>query len=179
MDSQFAAILGELGIGMLSNSLYDALKTLVSQQASKEDCTKAIQDCIDVHGVSMRAETVISALADHGLLSISGSDLVANEALLFGSQGGSARITDSTLKTPRSEIQVGVSADNEVGRSATSSLAGGVSAGDPGADAQGPGDAGTTDKPPTQFVHDETTRRQQPGGCCRGGGHLSAQCSPD
>jgi hypothetical protein len=58
----------------------------------------------------MRAETVISALADHGLLSISGSDLVANEALLFGSQGGSARITDSTLKTPRSEIQVGVKA---------------------------------------------------------------------
>ncbi|MCP9861042.1 hypothetical protein KBZ34_18670, partial [Cyanobium sp. Cruz-8H5] len=42
-----------------------------------------------------------------------------------------------------------VSGDNEVGRSATSSLAGGVSAGDPGADAQGPGDAGTTDEPPT------------------------------
>ena len=67
MDSQFAAILGELGLGILSNSLYDALKTLVSQQASKEDCIKAIQDCIDVHGVSMRAETVILALAEHDL----------------------------------------------------------------------------------------------------------------
>ena len=110
MDGQFAAILGELGLGILSNSLYDALKTLVSQQASKEDCIKATQDCIDVHGVSMRAETVILALAEHGLLSISGSDLVADESLLFGSQGGSARITDSTLKTPRSEIQVGVKA---------------------------------------------------------------------
>ena len=110
MVSEFASILGELGLGVLSNSLYEALKTLVSRQASKEDCIKATQDCIDVHGVSMRAETVISALADHGLLSISGSDLVANEALLFGSQGGSARITDSTLKTPRSEIQVGVKA---------------------------------------------------------------------
>ena len=72
-----------------------------------------------------------------------------------------------------------VSADNEVGRSATSSLAGGVSAGDPGADAQGPGDAGTTDQSPTQPVHDETTRWQQPGGCCRSGWHLSAQRPPD
>ena len=72
-----------------------------------------------------------------------------------------------------------LSADNEVDRSATSSLAGGVSAGEPGADAQGPGDAGTTDQSPTQPVHDETTRWQQPGGCCRSGGHLSAQRPPD
>ena len=72
-----------------------------------------------------------------------------------------------------------VSADNEVDRSATSSLAGGVSAGEPGADAQGPGDAGTTDQSPTQPVHDETTRWQQPGGCCRSGWHLSAQRPPD
>ena len=72
-----------------------------------------------------------------------------------------------------------MSGDNEVGRSATSSLAGGVSVGDPGAEAQGPGDAGTTDEPPTQPVHGETTRWQQPGGCCRSGGHLSAQCPPD
>jgi hypothetical protein len=75
--------------------------------------------------------------------------------------------------------RLALSADNEVGRSATSSLAGGVSAGDPGADAQGPGDAGTTDEPPTQPVHGETTRWQQPGGCCRSGRHLSAQCPPD
>jgi transposase len=72
-----------------------------------------------------------------------------------------------------------VSGDNEVGRSATNSLAGWVSAGVPGADAQGPGDAGTTDESPTQPVHGETTRWQQPGGCCRSGGHLSAQCPPD
>jgi hypothetical protein len=72
-----------------------------------------------------------------------------------------------------------VSDDNEVGRSATSSLAGWVSAGVPGAYAQGPGDAGTTDESPTQPVHGETTRPQQPGGCGGGGGHFSAQCPPD
>ena len=72
-----------------------------------------------------------------------------------------------------------VSADNEVGRSATSSLAGWVSAGHPGADAQGPGDASTTDEPTTQPVHGKTTRWQQPGSCCCSGGHLGAQCPPD
>jgi len=72
-----------------------------------------------------------------------------------------------------------VSGDNEVGRSATNSLAGWVSAGVPGADAQGPGDAGTTDESPTQPVHGETTRWQQPRGCRRSGGHFSAQCPPD
>ena len=111
MDPQFSAILGELGLSMFANSLYDVMKTnFMSRNVSKEEWIKSIQDCIDVHGVSMRAETVISALAEQGFLSISGSDLVADEALLFGSQGGSARITNSTLKTPRTEIQVGVNA---------------------------------------------------------------------
>jgi hypothetical protein len=110
MESQLASILNGLGLGVISNSLYDTLKGLMSRNATTEDCAKAIQDCIVVHGVSMRAETVISALADHGLLRISDSDLIADDALLFGGQGGSARITDSTLKTPRTEIQVGANA---------------------------------------------------------------------
>jgi len=111
MDPQLSVIFGELGLGMLANSLYDVIKTkFMSRNGSKDDWIKSIQDCIAVHGVSMRAETVISALAQYGVLSISGSDLAADEALLFGSQGGSARITDSTLKTPRTEIQVGVNA---------------------------------------------------------------------
>ena len=95
----------------------------------------------------------------------------------------SRQIIGRSLNTPSSRRMKTngefVSGDNEVGRSATSALAGGVSAGDPGADAQGPGDAGTTDEPPTQPVHGETTRWQQPGGCCRSGGHFSAQCPPD
>jgi hypothetical protein len=62
---------------------------------------------------------------------------------------------------------------------ATSSMACWVSAGVPGADAQGPGDAGITDESSTQAVYGETTRWQQPKGCCRSGAHLSAQCPPD
>ena len=53
-------------------------------------------------------------------------------------------------------------AANEFSRPASSALAGGVSGADPGADAQGPGDAGTTDTSPMQSVHGETTSRQSP-----------------
>jgi hypothetical protein len=53
-----------------------------------------------------------------------------------------------------------LSGDNEVGRSAPSSLAGWVSVGVFGAYARGPGDAGTTDKPPTQPVHGKTPQRR-------------------
>jgi len=94
--------------------------------------------------------------------------------------GGSAFIAQVTLYSAALGVAISqVSGDNEVGRSATSSLAGWVSAGVPGADAQGPGDAGTTDESPTQPVHGETTRWQQPGGCCCSGWHFSAQCPPD
>jgi hypothetical protein len=88
-------------------------------------------------------------------------------------------LSDDDSDDPGTDERTQMSGDNEVGRSATNSLAGWVSAGVPGADAQGPGDAGTTDESPTQPVHGETTRWQQPGGCCRSGGHFSAQCPPD
>jgi hypothetical protein len=78
----------------------------------------------------------------------------------------------------RCRRQASVFRDNEVGRSTTSPLAGEVSAGDPGANAQGPGDASTTDEPPTQLVHGQTTIGQKPGGFRGGGGFLSAQCPP-
>ena len=58
----------------------------------------------------MQAETVITALAEHGLISIQGSDLYAHQELIFGSQGGIARITESTLSTPSTSIHVGVRA---------------------------------------------------------------------
>jgi hypothetical protein len=58
----------------------------------------------------MQAETVITALAEYGLISIQGSDLYAHQELIFGSQGGIARITESTLSTPSTSIHVGVRA---------------------------------------------------------------------
>jgi hypothetical protein len=82
------------------------------------------------------------------------------------------------FKPPERRKGSGLFRDNQVGRSTTSTLAGKVSAGEPGANAQGPGDASTTDESPTQLVHGQTTIGQKPGGFCGGGGFLSAQCPP-
>jgi hypothetical protein len=110
---------------------------------------------------------------DRGTVLCYGIDRTTRRVMVFSAK------TDYGLIALMDLAEASVSGDNEVGRSATSSLAGWVSAGVPGADAQGPGDAGTTDESPTQPVHGETTRWQQPGGCCRSGGHFSAQCPPD
>ena len=58
----------------------------------------------------MKAETIISALAKNGILRIDGSQLEANQALIFGSEGGTAIITGSTLRTAITAIVVGADA---------------------------------------------------------------------
>ena len=107
------SVLEQLGMGLLTNSIYDLLRTLAAKGASQSEFRKAVQNCIDVHGASIKAETIISALAEHGILRIDGSRLEANQSLIFGSQGGSARITGSTLRTATTMIEVGVQAEIE------------------------------------------------------------------
>ena len=88
------------------------------------------------------------------------------------------RTSEAGSPSPQSD-RASVFRDNEVGRSATNSLAGWMRSGHPGADAQGPGDASTTDESPTQLVHGQTTSRPQSGSGCSCGGHLGAQRPPD
>ena len=105
------SVLDQLGMGLLTNSIYDLLRSLAAKGSSQTEFRKAVQNCIDVHGASVKAETIISALAEHGILRIDGSRLEANQALNFGSQGGSARITGSTLRTATTVIEVGAEAE--------------------------------------------------------------------
>ena len=105
------SVLEQLGMGLLTNSIYDLLRTLAAKESSQSEFRKAVQNCIDVHGASIKAETIISALAEHGILRINGSRLEANQDLIFGSQGGSARITGSTLITATTVIEVGAEAE--------------------------------------------------------------------
>jgi len=64
-----------------------------------------------MHGVSMRAETVISSLAQNGFLVIQQSHLHGNLGLTFGSVQGSAVVgNDSTLTTKNTAITAGCGA---------------------------------------------------------------------
>ena len=104
------SVLEQLGVGVLTNGIYDLLRTLAAKGTSLLAFHESVQDCINVHGASIKAETIISALAKNGILRIDGSQLEANQALIFGSEGGTAKITGSTLKTATTTIEVGAEA---------------------------------------------------------------------
>jgi hypothetical protein len=108
---QLLAVLSQLGLGLATNAVYDLLKGVVGHSVDKSILIQEVQNRINLHGVTMTAETVINALAQNGVLVIVQSKLHANEALTFGSQIGSAVIgNNSVLTTNRSAITAGAGA---------------------------------------------------------------------
>lgn len=101
-------MLSELGLGVATSAIYDFLKSLVSKPLDQKTITEEIQNRIDLNGVSMRAETVISALTQNGFLSIQNSQLYATDSLVFGSQGGAAMAGNNTvLQTSKTAVVAG------------------------------------------------------------------------
>lgn len=100
--------LGGLGLGLATNSIYDLLQAFAKKQIDPQHLPTEVQNRINLHGVTMNAETVISALAQNGYLSIKNSHLYAAQSLIFGSeQGGAVVGNDSSLRTDRTAITMG------------------------------------------------------------------------
>lgn len=105
---QLLILLGQLGLGLATNSIYDLLKSSAGKQVEQQDFLAEVQNRINLNGVTMRAETVISALTQNGFISIQGSRLYAPTALEFGSQKGAAFVgNNSTLQTDKTSIVTG------------------------------------------------------------------------
>ena len=105
---QLLTVLGQLGLGVATNAVYDLLKGAVGHSVDKATLTQEVQNRINLHGVTMTAETVINALAQNGILVIELSKLHANETLTFGSQIGSAVVgNNSVLTTNKTAIAAG------------------------------------------------------------------------
>lgn len=101
-------LLSGLGLGLATNAIYDLLKALPATAVDRQQIEGEVQDCMTLHGISMKAETVIDALAQNGFLSIQGSHLYAAQALAFGSQQGSAVFgNNGTLRTDRTATVAG------------------------------------------------------------------------
>jgi len=107
-------VLSQLGLGVATNAVYDVLKSVAAKQGTVEQAVVEIQNTMNLYGVNVRAETVINAIADNGLLIIRRSDLYANNLITFGSVRGSASIGDvSSLRTGGSSIEIGRGASME------------------------------------------------------------------
>ncbi|OYU12621.1 MAG: hypothetical protein CFE38_06385 [Comamonadaceae bacterium PBBC1] len=110
MDPLFD-LLGQLGVGLATNAIYDLLKLTVMAPADREHLEQQIENQIRPHGVTMKASTVIEAVAQHGFITIQGSYLYAPTALAFGSQVGGAVVgNNSTLRTDKTAITAGADA---------------------------------------------------------------------
>jgi hypothetical protein len=104
-------VLSQLGLGLATNGIYDLIKGLAGKSVSAQQVVGEIQNRINMTGVSMRAETVINALAQNGFLSIQQSHLYASQSIIFGSyQGGAVVGNNSSLKTDRTAIEAGTGA---------------------------------------------------------------------
>lgn len=100
--------LGQLGLGVAANGVYDVLKGLSGKSFTQQELAGVIQNQLTLHGVSMHAQTVVNALAQNGFLSVIGSQLHANQALVFGSQSGAAIFgNNSSLTTSSTAIHAG------------------------------------------------------------------------
>lgn len=107
-------LLSQLGLGLATNAIYDLLRSLASKPVEQRALLAEVQNRINLHGVTMHAETVISALTQNGYLSIQGSHLYAPTALVFGSQKGAAIVgNNSTLQTAKTSIVAGSGASME------------------------------------------------------------------
>jgi hypothetical protein len=110
-------VLGQLGLGLATNAIYDLIKGCAGKEVSVKDVEAAIQNQINMHGISMSAETVIRALSEKGFISIKGSHLHANESIIFGSVvGGASMGNNSKLTTNKTAIHASDNASmNTVG----------------------------------------------------------------
>ncbi len=100
--------LSQLGLGLATNAVYDLLRGLAGKSANTQQVAQEIQSRINMYGVSMRAETVINALAQNGFLVIEQSHLHGNQGLVFGSVQGSAVVgNNSALTTNNTAITAG------------------------------------------------------------------------
>ncbi len=118
MDPLLTA-LSQLGLGLAANAVYDLIKNLGSKTSDAQKVAEEIQNKINMFGVSMRAETVINALAQNGFLVIQQSHLHANQGLTFGSYQGSAIIgNNSSLTTNNTAMTAGAGAFMETQGSA-------------------------------------------------------------
>src|SRR4051812_12643218 len=107
-------ILSQLGLGMASNAVYDYLRRKLTSKGAPIDRSALeaeIQNIITPSGVTMRAATVVEALAHNGFLVIDGSHLHGPEGLTFGSIQGSAIAGNNTrLSTNKTSIDAGAGA---------------------------------------------------------------------
>lgn len=96
-----AQALPSIAAGITSNAAYDFLKSkFAGKQAIPEpEFKQAISDFLVLHGVKANAETVMTLLAERGVLQVTNANLHAKNALEFGASGNGRFVVGHNTKT--------------------------------------------------------------------------------
>ncbi len=94
-------ILGNLGLGVATNAVYDFLKSrlLSFNPPTAEQLATELQNVIDLTGVKASAATVINALASHGIITIRQSQLHGPQGVIIGAVNGQAFFGDNSVSS--------------------------------------------------------------------------------
>ena len=103
----FLALMTQMGISIASDSIYDLIKGLKDRGSTTEELKTKIENVLELHNVTIHADTVIEALAENGFIFIANARIHAIQSMKTGSLIGSSTITNSTLTTNRTSIQAG------------------------------------------------------------------------
>lgn len=94
-------VLGNLGLGLATNAVYDFLKSrmLSPNPPTVSQLAAELQNVIDMNGVQVNAATVINALASDGIITIRQSHLHGSEGVTFGAVNGKAFFGDDSVSS--------------------------------------------------------------------------------
>ena len=96
-----ATVLGNLGLGLATNAVYDFLKSrmLSPNPPTVKQLAAELQNVIAMNGVQVTAATVIEALASNGIITIRQSHLHGSEGVTFGAVNGQAFFGDNSVSS--------------------------------------------------------------------------------
>lgn len=103
---EFKNIVTYLGGSIISNALYDTIKSVIINSKSKEELVKNIETTLFLHGVKINAESFVTIIANKGFIKIEGSKIKSNSSITLGSASGGKFIigNDSSSETDKSSI---------------------------------------------------------------------------
>jgi hypothetical protein len=103
------SILTGLGLGVASNGVYDFIKKNLGGGKDPTDFEHKLDAYLNVQGQTVKASTIIDALAKEGKLVFNNSKLYAPEEIRMGAAAGASFVfgNESTSTTDRSGIVAG------------------------------------------------------------------------
>ena len=105
----FQSLMANFGNGIITNALYDTIKSLIMISNTKEELAKKIDNALHLHNVNVNAESIITLLASNGFITIEGSHIKSNLSITMGSFNNGKLLfgNNSKSETNKTSIDAG------------------------------------------------------------------------